>query len=271
MTMIFYLTAAVALLATALAITRQDAVHALLYLVVSLLAVALLLFLLGAPFAAALEVIVYAGAIMVLILFVIMLLNLPEEVRRPGSGFFQKVLGVVFVAAFAAAYALLRGGEPYIVRGAGMVHDDIERFAAHGGNAIRTWTTRSGEVDIPALLDTAQAHGVTVALTLPMRPERHGFDYDDPDAVAEQLAALREDVLRYRDHPALLLWIIGNELNHSYTNPAVWDAVNDVAEMIHELDPDHRFRRDKPAVGRLGQLRQRRLHRGRRRHHGPDH
>jgi hypothetical protein len=78
-----------------------------------------------------------------------------------------------------------------------------------------------------------------VALGLAMHSERHGFDYDDADAVAEQLERMRAEVLKYRDHPALLTWVIGNELNHSYTNPRVFDAVNDVAEMIHELDPNH--------------------------------
>ena len=76
MNTVFYISAAVAVIATALAITRLNAVHALLYLIVSLLAVALDLFCLGAPFVAALEVIVYAGAIMVLFVFVIMMLNL---------------------------------------------------------------------------------------------------------------------------------------------------------------------------------------------------
>ncbi|GMG86680.1 NADH-quinone oxidoreductase subunit J [Biformimicrobium ophioploci] len=71
----FYLAGTVAILATAMVITRLNAVHALLYLIVSLLAVACLFFQLGAPFAAALEVIVYAGAIMVLMVFVIMMLN----------------------------------------------------------------------------------------------------------------------------------------------------------------------------------------------------
>jgi exo-beta-1,3-glucanase (GH17 family) len=138
-----------------------------------------------------------------------------------------------------AGYVLLRGGEPYTVRGAGMATDDIARFAAYGGNSIRTWTTRDSPQDIGQLLDEAQAHGVTVALGLPMRAERHGFDYDDPAAVAAQRESFREDILRYRDHPALLAWIIGNELNHSYTNPRVWDAVEDVARMIEELDPNH--------------------------------
>ncbi|MGH8550724.1 MAG: NADH-quinone oxidoreductase subunit J [Methylococcales bacterium] len=72
----FYLSAFIAVLSTVMVITRLNAVHALLFLIVSLLAVAMLFYLLGAPFAALLEVIVYAGAIMVLFVFVIMMLNL---------------------------------------------------------------------------------------------------------------------------------------------------------------------------------------------------
>jgi hypothetical protein len=136
-------------------------------------------------------------------------------------------------------FRLLRGGEPYVIRGAGMVHDDLARFAAHGGNSIRNWTTDDSVQDVMELLDRAHEQGVTVALCLPMVAERHGFDYDDPAAVSRQLESFREDVVRYRDHPALLMWIIGNELNHSYRNPRVWDAVDDVAEMIHEVDPNH--------------------------------
>ena len=86
MNTVFYISAAVAVLATLLAVTRLNAVHALLYLIVSLLASAVVLFDLGAPFVAALEVIIYAGAIMVLFVFVIMMLNLgspaPEQERR---------------------------------------------------------------------------------------------------------------------------------------------------------------------------------------------
>lgn len=75
----FYLAALIALAATLRVVTCANAVHALLYMVVSLLAVALVFFLLGAPFAAALEVIIYAGAIVVLFVFVVMMLNLGEE------------------------------------------------------------------------------------------------------------------------------------------------------------------------------------------------
>jgi NADH-quinone oxidoreductase subunit J len=72
----FYLAAAVAILSTILVITRLNAVHALLYLIISLLSVALIFFLLGAHFAAAVEAIIYAGAILVLFVFVIMMVNL---------------------------------------------------------------------------------------------------------------------------------------------------------------------------------------------------
>src|SRR5271168_4192021 len=85
MVTLFYLAGAVAVIATLLAITRHHAVHALLYLVVSLLAVAVVFYLLGAPFVAALEIMIYAGAIMVLFVFVVMMLNVAEhamEVER---------------------------------------------------------------------------------------------------------------------------------------------------------------------------------------------
>ena len=72
---LFYMTSAVAIFATVMMITRLNAVHGLLYLILSLLAVGVLFFLLGAHFAAVLEVIIYAGAIMVLFIFVIMMLN----------------------------------------------------------------------------------------------------------------------------------------------------------------------------------------------------
>jgi NADH-quinone oxidoreductase subunit J len=82
MMIVFYVAGAVAIVSTALMITRLNAVHALLYLIVSLLAVSVVFYTLGAPFVAALEVIVYAGAIMVLFVFVVMLLNLGEQAAR---------------------------------------------------------------------------------------------------------------------------------------------------------------------------------------------
>ena len=82
MELTFYIAAAIATAATFMVIVSVNAVHALLYLIVSFLAVATIFFVLGAPFAAALEVIVYAGAIVVLFVFVAMMLNVTEDVKR---------------------------------------------------------------------------------------------------------------------------------------------------------------------------------------------
>lgn len=85
---LFYVSAAVAVLSTLRVVTGRNVVHALLYLVVSLLASALVFYSLGSPFMAALEVIIYAGAIMVLFVFVVMMLDLgPGAERREGSLF----------------------------------------------------------------------------------------------------------------------------------------------------------------------------------------
>jgi NADH-quinone oxidoreductase subunit J len=97
----FYVSAAVALFATTMVITNTNPVHALLYLVLSLLAIALVFFTLGAPFAGVLEVIIYAGAIMVLFVFVVMMLNLGrrtvEQERQWLKGSFW--IGPVVLAA----------------------------------------------------------------------------------------------------------------------------------------------------------------------------
>lgn len=75
----FYIAAGIAVLATVMVITSYNMIHALIYLIVSFLAIAIVFFVLGAPFIAALEIIVYAGAIVVLVIFVIMMLNLRDE------------------------------------------------------------------------------------------------------------------------------------------------------------------------------------------------
>jgi NADH-quinone oxidoreductase subunit J len=115
MQLLFYISGTIAVLATFLVITRTNAVHALLYLIVSLLALAMTFFSLGAPFAAALEVIIYAGAIMVLFIFVIMMLNLgsasTQQERQwlaPGIWTGPAVLCAALLAELG--YFLVQGG-----------------------------------------------------------------------------------------------------------------------------------------------------------------
>jgi NADH-quinone oxidoreductase subunit J len=129
MNIIFYTAAGVALVATVLVITGRNPVHALLYLIVSLLAMAVLFYMLGAPFVAALEVVIYAGAIMVLFIFVIMMLNLGTAAERQerawmglriwlGPAALTLVLAVEFVYILTASgMGTLRPGmvEPELV------------------------------------------------------------------------------------------------------------------------------------------------------------
>jgi NADH-quinone oxidoreductase subunit J len=121
----FYVAAAIAVLSTVLMITRMNTVHALLYLVVSLLAVAVVFYILGAPFVAALEVIIYAGAIMVLFIFVMMMLNLGERATQmerswlsPSAWVGPAILAVIlliefgFVLSSAGSAARVRSSDP---------------------------------------------------------------------------------------------------------------------------------------------------------------
>lgn len=117
MSIVFYTAGAVAIAATLMMLTRLHAVHALLYLIVSLLAVAVIFYDLGAPFVAALEVIIYAGAIMVLFVFVVMLLNLGEQAARaeralltPSMWIGPSVLAAILLAEFVGL--LVRGSIP---------------------------------------------------------------------------------------------------------------------------------------------------------------
>ncbi len=113
--MIFYVAAAIAIISTFMMLTRLDAVHALLYLIISLLAVAVVFYVIGAPFIAALEVIIYAGAIMVLFVFVVMMLNLGKRATelektwlKPRMWFGPAILAAILI--FEVAFLLSHSG-----------------------------------------------------------------------------------------------------------------------------------------------------------------
>ena len=136
-------------------------------------------------------------------------------------------------------YQLFVDGQPFYINGAGLEWGSIKSLAEFGGNAFRTWRVDNGDKTGLEILNEAQQHGLMVCMGLEVARERHGFDYDDEAAVAEQKAQIKQDILALKDHPALLMWGIGNELNLRHKNPKVWDAVNDLAIMIHDIDPNH--------------------------------
>ena len=136
-------------------------------------------------------------------------------------------------------YQLYRDGQPYYIKGAGCEFGNNQSIASYGANSIRTWGTENGRISGMQVLDTAQKYGLTVWVGLDVARERHGFDYNNDSAVQKQLELMKIEVLKYKDHPALLGWGVGNELNLDSKNPKVWNAVNDLSKMIHQVDGNH--------------------------------
>lgn len=127
-TVIFYLLGIVILIATGLAVTRRQPVHAVLYLIVAFLGTAALFFLLGAPLLAAFVVIIYAGAIMVLVLFVIMLLQRsPRDLGLLSEWGPAALLGITFLAV-AVATVFKDPGSGIVLQGAVAQPRDFGRF-----------------------------------------------------------------------------------------------------------------------------------------------
>lgn len=136
-------------------------------------------------------------------------------------------------------YRIFVNDSPFYIQGAGLGIGDMEALASHGANAFRTWRTSSRLHSGREILDKAQELGLMVVMGIDVGKERSGFDYNDSNAVNSQLMRIRKEVEPLKDHPALLMWAIGNELNHHATNPKVWDAVNEISRMIHDVDPNH--------------------------------
>lgn len=136
-------------------------------------------------------------------------------------------------------FELFVNNTPFYIKGAGLEFGNIAEVAKHNGNSFRTWRIENGQKSGKEILDEAYKNGLMVTMGIEVGKERHGFDYNNEASVKEQLEHIRKEVLEIKDHPAVLIWAIGNELNLHYTNPKVWDAVNDISKMIHEIDKNH--------------------------------
>jgi hypothetical protein len=131
-------------------------------------------------------------------------------------------------------YRLERSGSTYFIKGAG--GDGSKSLLRDlGGNSFRTW----GDDNAGALLDEAQKLGLTVTLGIWLGHKEHGFDYSNADQVADQFEHARKTILKYKNHPALLMWALGNEMEGDGNNAAVWSAINNLAAMAKKLDPNH--------------------------------
>ena len=137
-------------------------------------------------------------------------------------------------------FQLMVNGKPYFIKGARTLGTRyMDKVAENGGNAVRIGYNDN----VKEILDEAHRYNLTVLFGLPVQAERNGFDYGDEKAVEAQHTRMKEIVTTYKDHPALLMWAIGNELDHipgdKDYNLNMWNAVNDIASMIHHVDGNH--------------------------------
>lgn len=141
---------------------------------------------------------------------------------------------IVEVRSTRLGYELVRNGEPYFVRGVGG-HHSLDRLVEFGGNSIRTWDAEG----IDDTLNEAHAKGLTVCVGIWLVHERHGHDYNDPAVRQEQLDKVRRLVTRYREHPALLAWGVGNEVELGGNLDIALRSIEDAAALIKTLDTNH--------------------------------
>jgi hypothetical protein len=132
-------------------------------------------------------------------------------------------------------WQLLRGGQPYFIKGGGgeNLHDVL---AASGGNSFRTWGVDNAQKQ----LDEAQKLGLTVALGfwVPHKDDK-GFSFENQEQVNALIERFKEAVRKHKDHPALLVWGIGNEMENNNDTPAMWGVIEKLAKVCKEIDPNH--------------------------------
>lgn len=143
-------------------------------------------------------------------------------------------------------FGLEVNGKAYQVKGAGLNFPEGSNFKAlaeAGGNTFRTWNTDY----IDAELDSAKKYNLMIALGLDLGKELHGFDYGDAEAVKKQFEKTKVIIDAYKDHPNLLCWVAGNELNLLFdekgqlklVNPKTYTALAEIVDYIHQVDPNH--------------------------------
>lgn len=130
---------------------------------------------------------------------------------------------------------LIHEGQPFYIKGAvGWTHFDVLKNC--GGNAVRARASKRN-------LDRAREYGLAVMTGLPVRGERNGMDWSDQSMVAEQKRRVLEIVGQFKDHPAVMFWAVGNELDWIPPgrphHPELWDRLNDLAIEIKKIDPHH--------------------------------
>jgi hypothetical protein len=172
----------------------------------------------------------FLGVILILSLFLIAYNMIPQSEKVISDQPEPKVR----IIQSEGKFQLLRNGEPYFIKGAGTFLN-LRQVKEYGGNSIRVWDTS----DATRILDEAHELGLTVNLGIWITRQKEGFSFYNNKMIDDELRRIRSIVLRYKDHPALLMWTIGNEMSAGNPGIRMWDSLNKMANLVKELDPDH--------------------------------
>jgi beta-galactosidase/beta-glucuronidase len=185
-------------------------------------------------------VMVVGGICLLLLIPVIYFLKGPKQ-KTWGPSHANKKVAIV---ERSGRFMLYRDGKPYYIKGVNVMNCRyLQEAKDAGANSIRVYNTDSAQ----QILDSAARLGLSVFLGVRMNYADKDMDYSDEHAVAAQFEKIRKEILKFKDHPALLAWGVGNETNlFFYDKPSrilarisICKAINNIAKMIHEVDPDH--------------------------------
>jgi hypothetical protein len=169
---------------------------------------------------------------------ILMVLGMTFGCLRSGTANASVISGVqkpsrVEVVGKPGSYQLLRDGKPYFIKGVGG-NASRKLLLEIGGNSFRTW----GADNIGKVLDDAHKDGLTVTVGIWLQHASE-FDYNNKVEVKKQFEMCKKIVEENKDHPALLMWAFGNEMEANPDNIAVWHAVEEIAAMSKKIDPNH--------------------------------
>ena len=163
----------------------------------------------------------------------------------------KNIINIIFIALFifpdsvfsqvakvsinktSNGFQLIKNDEPYYIKGAG-AKSNFKKLVESGANSIRIWSTNKSE-----LLDSAYKYNLSVCLGIWVAQERNGFNYNDEYNVRSQIELIKKEILRLKDHPSVILWGIGNEVDLQYSNFKVWETIEEIAKFIKKVDPNH--------------------------------
>ncbi len=141
---------------------------------------------------------------------------------------------IVTIESKSGEHQLYRNDQPFTILGVGGT-TNLELLKSYGGNTIRTWDAEG----IAPLMDEAHELGIAVVVGIWLEHARHGFDYADPESRQHDLDRVKQFVLEFRDHPALLAWGVGNEVELGGSMDTAIMQINDAAKIIKSLDTNH--------------------------------